>query len=139
VQVAISYIRFSSAQQSEGDSLRRQLEMTRTYATKQSLLLDESLTYRDLGVSGWKGKHRTEGMLKALLDGIKFGRVRRGTALLVERLDRLTREGFMTGVSLMMDILKAGIEVHSVASGRIFPGCFREREEIGTSYVCLGK
>ena len=28
MQVAISYIRFSSAQQSEGDSLRRQLEMT---------------------------------------------------------------------------------------------------------------
>ena len=100
--------------------MRRQLEMTRTYATKHSLLLDESLTYRDLGVSGWKGKHRTEGMLKALLDGIKAGRVRPGTALLVERLDRLTREGFMTGVSLMMDILKAGVEVHSVASGRIF-------------------
>ena len=120
MQVAISYIRFSSAQQSEGDSLRRQLEMTRTYATKHNLSLDESLTYRDLGVSGWKGKHRTEGMLKALLDGIKAGRVRPGTALLVERLDRLTREGFMTGVSLMMDILKAGVDVHSVASGRIF-------------------
>ena len=127
MQVAISYIRFSSAQQSEGDSLRRQLEMTRTYATKQSLLLDESLTYRDLGVSGWKGKHRTEGMLKALLDGIKFGRVRRGTALLVERLDRLTREGFMTGVSLMMDILKAGIEVHSVVQVEFF-GCPKLRQ-----------
>jgi hypothetical protein len=127
IQVAISYIRFSSAQQSEGDSLRRQLEMTRTYAATYSLLLDESLTYRDLGVSGWKGKNRTEGMLKALLDGIKAGRVRPGTALLVERLDRLTREGFMTGVTLMMDILKAGIEVHSVASGRIFcmPNCDR--------------
>jgi DNA invertase Pin-like site-specific DNA recombinase len=59
-------------------------------------------------------------MLKALLDGIKAGRVRPGTALLVERLDRLTREGFMTGVTLMMDILKAGVEVHSVTSGRFF-------------------
>jgi DNA invertase Pin-like site-specific DNA recombinase len=58
-------------------------------------------------------------MLKALLDNLKAGKIR-ARVLLIERLDRLTREGMTTGINLMMDILRTGIEVHSTVSGRIF-------------------
>ena len=44
-----SYIRFSTSEQLKGDSLRRQLELTREYADKHGLVLDESLSMRDLG------------------------------------------------------------------------------------------
>lgn len=59
-------------------------------------------------------------MLKAILDAIKNGTIKAGTVLLVERLDRLTREGFTIGTHLMMEILRAGIDVHSTATGRVF-------------------
>jgi hypothetical protein len=47
MDLAISYIRFSSKKQVQSDSLRRQLENTRTYAKTHNLLLDESITYQD--------------------------------------------------------------------------------------------
>jgi len=119
MDLAISYIRFSSKKQVQSDSLRRQLENTRTYAKTHNLLLDESITYQDLGVSAWQGANRTRGMLKTLLDNLKAGKIR-ARVLLIERLDRLTREGMTTGINLMMDILRTGIEVHSTVSGRIF-------------------
>jgi DNA invertase Pin-like site-specific DNA recombinase len=47
---AYSYIRYSTPQQSVGDSLRRQLDRTATYCREQGLELDESLS--DEGLSG---------------------------------------------------------------------------------------
>jgi len=120
INIAISYIRFSTKKQAQGDSLNRQLSGTRAYALAHDLDLDESITYQDLGVSAWKGKNRTEGMLRALLDAIKTGSIKPGTALLVERLDRLSREGVTKGIDLMMQILRAGVDVHSTTSGRVF-------------------
>ena len=51
---AYSYLRFSTPEQLKGDSQRRQLEAARAYALEQGLELDESLTFQDLGVSGFK-------------------------------------------------------------------------------------
>ena len=56
---AYSYIRMSTEQQLKGDSLRRQLEMSRAYAERYNLLLDDTL--RDLGVSAWKGVNKKKG------------------------------------------------------------------------------
>ncbi|HDP8066561.1 TPA: recombinase family protein, partial [Escherichia coli] len=48
----ISYIRFSSEKQSRGDSLRRQSKMVTDWLKAHpEYYLDESLTFRDLGVS----------------------------------------------------------------------------------------
>lgn len=53
--LAYSYIRFSTAEQAKGDSLRRQMERTQEYLSGKDLILDESLTMKDLGVSAFKG------------------------------------------------------------------------------------
>jgi hypothetical protein len=50
---AYSYIRFSTPEQLKGGSLRRQAELTAKYALEHNLNLDESLTFRDLGVSAF--------------------------------------------------------------------------------------
>ena len=60
---AYSYLRFSTPEQIHGDSLRRQTEGARTYAATHNLELDESLTFRDLGVSAFRGANAVEGAL----------------------------------------------------------------------------
>jgi len=51
--LCISYIRFSSLAQSEGSSVERQLELSRKYAEEHDLILDDKLSYRDLGKSAY--------------------------------------------------------------------------------------
>ena len=53
--VAFSYVRFSTSEQMKGDSLRRQTAGAQEYCARHSLTLDNSLSLRDLGVSGFKG------------------------------------------------------------------------------------
>lgn len=47
--VAFSYIRFSTPEQSKGDSLRRQTELSARYAEEHGLLLREDLKMHDVG------------------------------------------------------------------------------------------
>ncbi len=48
---AYSYLRFSTPEQSLGDSFRRQTALAQEYALRHGLDLDTELTYRDLGIS----------------------------------------------------------------------------------------
>ena len=90
---AFSYLRFSTPEQMKGDSYRRQTEAAQAYATKHGLELDDSLTLRDKGISAYQGRNATDGRLSAFLSAVETGRVRPGSYLLVESLDRLSREG----------------------------------------------
>ena len=59
VKDAFSYVRFSSKKQADGASLERQLTGTRKYCEENNLILNETLTFRDLGVSAFKGDKGT--------------------------------------------------------------------------------
>ncbi|MBN4076857.1 recombinase family protein [Mariprofundus ferrooxydans] len=113
---AYSYIRFSTPEQLKGDSLRRQLESSRKYALEHNLVLDESL--RDLGVSAFKGKNATEGALKQFMELIDAGQVEQGSILILESLDRLSRQQVFTALSLFSSILAAGVEIVTLADGQ---------------------
>src|SRR4051812_36356798 len=55
--VAYSYIRFSSAEQRKGDSLRRQTEAAADWCARNGVALDTTTTLHDLGKSAFaKGK-----------------------------------------------------------------------------------
>ena len=62
---AYSYVRFSTPEQAEGDSFRRQTEQARAYAQRHGLDLDQTLTYQDLGRSGFDGSNAQRGALRA--------------------------------------------------------------------------
>jgi DNA invertase Pin-like site-specific DNA recombinase len=115
-----SYIRFSSPEQSKGDSLRRQLDLSETYAKKNSLELDKNLSMHDLGLSGFTGKHRTKGALGQFLQLVHAGRIPEGSVLIVESLDRLSREDILTALALFTDIIKSGIKIVTLADNREF-------------------
>ena len=113
---AYSYMRFSSAAQREGDSLRRQLQAARDWAdARPEVELDT--TTRDLGVSAYKGEHRVRGALASFLKRIEQGDIPTGSYFLIESFDRLSRETEMVAVNLLTSITLAGIKVVTLVDG----------------------
>lgn len=109
--LCISYIRFSSAKQKQGDSLRRQLKESRKYAESRGLVLDETLSMRDEGLSAFKGDHISKGALGNFLKLIEKGRIPKGSIFIIENLDRLTRADILTALDLFTSIIKSGIHL----------------------------
>lgn len=116
---AYSYIRFSSAKQAGGDSLRRQTEITETYARKHKLTLDPR-SYKDLGVSAFRSKNATEGDLGTFIQAIDQGTVVPGSYLLVEDFDRLSRAPTMTALNLLQTIIGKGITVVTLTDEKVY-------------------
>jgi DNA invertase Pin-like site-specific DNA recombinase len=135
MQTAYSYVRFSTPEQSKGDSLRRQMEASRSYAKAHGLTLDESL-HPDSGISAYRGKNRTEGSLGAFLDLVKQGRIAKGSSLLVESLDRLSREEVEEALYQFLDIIRSGIEVHTLSDKAVYrKGALKTEQLIMSLFV----
>ncbi|MGF6902910.1 recombinase family protein [Paraburkholderia sp. GAS348] len=117
---AYSYIRFSTPEQKKGDSLRRQKELSEQYAREHGLILDTSLHLHDLGVSAYDRSNVTRGALGAFLKAIDDGRVASGSYLLVESLDRLSRDRVIDALNQFLSILGKGITIVTLADGRIY-------------------
>jgi DNA invertase Pin-like site-specific DNA recombinase len=118
--VAFSYIRFSSKKQADGDSLRRQKDgRAEAYCKRRGWRLSPE-TYEDLGVSAYHGKNALVGNLAEFLQAIKAGTVKPGSALVVESLDRISRQGIDEGYDLIKSILKAGILLVTLSPEREF-------------------
>jgi len=114
---AYSYIRFSTPDQIKGDSLRRQKEASERYAKEHGLILDDSLKYQDLGLSGRKGINRIKGALGTFLTNVESGKIEKGSYLLVENLDRLSREQVDDAYDQFRSIIKAGITIVTLQDG----------------------
>lgn len=122
---AYSYLRFSTPEQSKGDSLRRQIEKAKEYATRHGLELDDSLTLEDKGISAFKGANATRGALRRFLDAIDVGIVEPGSVLLVENLDRMSRQDPWDALPTFQQIINAGVSIVTVQDGRVW-----SREEL---------
>src|SRR3954471_20667924 len=85
-----SYVRFSSIKQAQGTGQRRQEDAAAAWCRSRGLELVRD--YRDLGISGFKGRNAADGALAAFLHAIEAGMVPPGATLLVENLDRLSRQ-----------------------------------------------
>jgi DNA invertase Pin-like site-specific DNA recombinase len=113
-EVAYSYIRFSSPEQAKGDSLRRQTEAAADWCQRNEVTLDASTTLHDLGKSAFKGAHRSNpdrNALAAFLKLVEAGKVPRGSYLVIENLDRLSREHIQPALLLVLNLLQAGIRI----------------------------
>jgi DNA invertase Pin-like site-specific DNA recombinase len=118
---AIGYIRWSSDDQTSGDSLERQTANVQAYCQRNGLELTETLV--DEGLSGFKGEHLSRGKLGALLaERIDCG-LCSGMALVVEDMDRLSRQGIVAAGSLIERIGKGNVTIHIAKDGQIIrPG-----------------
>jgi len=109
--VCYSYIRFSSAKQADGDSLRRQTLASEQWAERNGYSLDTSLNLHDLGVSAFRGANAAIGQLGGFLKAIESGHVKPGSVLIVESLDRLSRDKLVAATHMVTGILLKGISI----------------------------
>jgi len=117
---AYSYLRFSTPEQVAGDSFRRQTSMAREYADRTGLELDDKLTFRDLGVSAFWGKNAEAGRLADFLAAVEAGVVAQGSFLLVEALDRISRQSARKALRVLEEICDAGVTVVTLTDNRVY-------------------
>lgn len=117
---AISYTRLSTPKQLKGSGYQRQVESAEAYCKEHGLVLDERFTFEDLGVSGYSGANSTSGALKRLMDLVDSGVIPKGTTLIVEALDRITRQSITKAIRLLMDIAELGLEIVTLADRRVW-------------------
>ncbi|MEG2313167.1 recombinase family protein [Brevundimonas sp.] len=109
----IAYARFSTSEQQEGSSLARQFEIAESHASKHGWTITERLT--DEGRSAFKAAHKREtAALGQFLRAVDDGRYGDGDILLIEALDRLSREEPMDALENIRRITRAGIRVEII-------------------------
>jgi DNA invertase Pin-like site-specific DNA recombinase len=136
---AYSYIRMSTDLQLRGDSLRRQMEASRRYADTHHLHLAEQDELRDIGISAFKGDNIADGALGGFLRAVRDRKVPPGSVLLVESLDRLSRQEVRRSLSLFLEVINAGIEVHTLTDGRVYTAEKTDVVDLVSSLVVLSR
>lgn len=124
---AYVYVRFSRPEQSEGTSEVRQEDNSETYIKQHGLRLAEA-PFKDLGVSAYRGKNAREGELGRFLKLVRAGKISRGSYLLIENFDRLSRQDIESAYELFNELMLAGLKVVTLQDETVFE---RGKNDIG--------
>lgn len=138
-KIAYSYIRFSSKKQELGQSLSRQAKLSADWCEANGATLDTSLKMDDKGVSGMWGDNLEENAaLGGFINAVKQGRVAKGSYLLVESLDRLSRMDIDSAYQLFRQILKLGVNIVTLQDNKVFtPESLKNFQDIIISIVIM--
>jgi DNA invertase Pin-like site-specific DNA recombinase len=117
-----SYKRFSSQKQSRGDSIRRQTEFEAEIVKEMDLHLDDSLDLTDRAKSAFRGDNARFGALAEFLRLVESGRIPHGSVLIVENIDRLSRENVLDAFNLFSRIICAGITIATATPRDVYDG-----------------
>lgn len=134
-----SYIRMSTDLQLRGDSLRRQREASQRYAEENDLELVEGMSLEDIGVSAFQGRNISQGALGRFLAKAQAGEIEPGSFLIVESLDRLTRQSPREATSAFLQILQAGINIVTLMDGRLYEAGKGDFAELIYSVVMMSR
>jgi DNA invertase Pin-like site-specific DNA recombinase len=107
--VAYRYHRFSSKSQDKGSSLERQQQATASLCHEMGWEIAETL--EDLGRSAWKGDHLRAGSLGQFKARVDAGEIPVGSVLVVENVDRLSRENVKKARRWIEEVTEAGVRV----------------------------
>ncbi|CAH2394523.1 recombinase family protein [Mesorhizobium ventifaucium] len=117
---AYSYVRFSSPEQAKGDSYRRQTEKAAAYAAKHGLILDDKLNMFDEGISAFMGKNVTMGALGNFLSLVQHGDIPKGSFLLAENIDRISRDVVTEAMATLTMLINSGITLVTLTDERAY-------------------
>jgi DNA invertase Pin-like site-specific DNA recombinase len=129
---AYSYKRFSSPKQARGDSIRRQTEFEQRVIEMMGLVFDDSIDLTDRGVSGYRGDSAKFGALAEFLRRVESGRIPKGSVLLVENIDRLSRENVLDAFHLFSGIIRSGITIVTANDEGVY-----DRESVAADFSRL--
>lgn len=108
-RLAIIYARFSSSEQSKGFSLERQHSLGLRFATEQGWTVEK--TIKDEGRSAFHGANRLEGAALHQFELEAKNGLHRGKVLVVENIDRLSRQGAKAAARLIWGLNEQGVDV----------------------------
>lgn len=110
---AISFVRFSSHRQQGGTSVERQEKMIAEWLISHTDYVLSTLSFQDLGKSGFHGDHTNDGgSFAQLLTAVQAGLIRAGDVVLVEAIDRTGRlPPFEMIADVLKPILDAGVNI----------------------------
>ena len=117
-QAALVYARFSSTEQAQGNSLERQFGFADKFAADNNLVVEDRIS--DEGKSAFHGKNRESGA--ALFEFEREARegLHRGKVLLVENIDRLSRQGVKAATKLIWALNECGVDVVTWHDGKAY-------------------
>ena len=118
MKIAHIYARYSTGTQAKGTSLCRQIDNAEGFAKEQGWTIADIIA--DEGVSAYRGKNLAQGGLGRFLDEVNTGKVAPRSVLIVESLDRLSRNTVLQQMSLLLRIIKAGVEVVTLVDQKHF-------------------
>jgi DNA invertase Pin-like site-specific DNA recombinase len=106
---AFPYLRWSSEQQAEGDSRRRQIAGAQRFALDFDLELQDTLI--DSGVSAGRGGNLKVGALATFIADAKSGKLPPRSWLLIEAFDRFSRAEALIAIQHFISLLTAGVTI----------------------------
>lgn len=117
---AYAYVRWSTAEQggSDRDSHARQTTPLEAFTATTGVEVVETII--DKGVSAFRGANARIGQLKGLLDRIGSGEIEAGDYIIVESIDRLTRQRLNDSVELIQSILRKGVRIHTAIDNKTY-------------------
>ncbi|RUW62428.1 recombinase family protein [Mesorhizobium sp. M7A.F.Ca.US.008.03.1.1] len=113
---AISYARWSSGKQAQGDSSARQTKKAVDFCAYHGLILDSQLV--DDGVSAFKGAN-LEAELGQFVRDVRSGKIPNDVVLIVENIDRITRVKPTRAIRYFLDLLDTGLTLVTLTDQRV--------------------
>lgn len=116
---AISYARFSSDAQRGGTSIARQETNAKAFCETYGLDLIDSVN--DEALSAYHRRNLDTGGLGRILEALRDGKIDTGrTVLLVEQLDRITRDKRRLAARMIEDTLAAGLHIVTLKDSKVW-------------------
>lgn len=115
---AISYIRFSSNEQKKGGSQSRQSEVIAAHIAAMGWTATKTIL--DDGRSGFHAEHRRADRGLGAFENEALAGEHRNKVLVVERLDRLSREIPQTTFNLITKLHDCGVSIATVEGPRLY-------------------
>ena len=130
-----SYERVSSALQAEqGRGLERQASAADSWCAARGLQIDDGLS--DAGISAFKGDNVAKGALGKFLAMAQAGELGDDPILLVEAIDRLSRQEALDSLpDVLLGLVRAGVTIVSLEDGQEFSRASMRAD--GTQLVML--
>jgi hypothetical protein len=119
---AYSYLRFSTDRQRKGSSFARQKAAINRWLKINPQYELQEKRFEGEGESGYKAHHlKKGGSLKLLLDAIESGEITKGSAIIVEQFNRLSRESIDKQEETLFKIWKHGVTFITVSDNGVYP------------------
>lgn len=115
---AIAYIRYSSAMQADSDSIDRQTSPLEAFKSRFGVSVEE--IYTDEGVSSFRGDNIKKGRFSEILEKIESEEIRDGDFLVIESIDRISRQALNKTATTLYSILEKGIKIYTTTDERLY-------------------